>query len=156
LLPAKTAEAFLRSTDSVLPEPLPKNRHSNPIARGDQRAAPRAGHEPGTWRALEVLTSQGLLDGLHPATVIDVPRPIYGPETGLSYGRHETLIQQIFQVVSHLFRGVAVYGKPRALGVCGWPAQVYTDKFNRSLCGSDDYQRGASQSSRRCISAQIE
>ena len=42
LLPAKTAEAFLRSTDSALPEPLPKNRHSNPIARGDHRAAPAA------------------------------------------------------------------------------------------------------------------
>ncbi len=40
----------------------------------------RAGHEPGTWCAPEVLTSQGLLDDLQPARVIDIPRPIYSPE----------------------------------------------------------------------------
>jgi len=38
------------------------------------------GHEPGTWCAPEALTAHGLLDALHPARVLDLPRPVYSAE----------------------------------------------------------------------------
>lgn len=40
----------------------------------------RLGHEPGTWRAPEVLTRAGLLEALAPSRTIELPRPKY--ETG--------------------------------------------------------------------------
>lgn len=40
----------------------------------------RPGHEPGTWRAPQVLTKTGLVNALTPRQIVDLPRPIYDPE----------------------------------------------------------------------------
>jgi arginase len=37
------------------------------------------GHEPGTWRAPEVLTQAGLVEALSPSRIIDLDRPAYSP-----------------------------------------------------------------------------
>jgi arginase len=52
---------------------------------------PRPGHEPGTWRAPEVLVSAGLEAGLRPASTLELARPSYDfeaqPGTRLRNGR---------------------------------------------------------------------
>lgn len=40
----------------------------------------RPDHEPGTWRAPQVLTEAGLVDAVIPARIVDLPRPTYDPE----------------------------------------------------------------------------
>lgn len=40
----------------------------------------RPGHEPGTWRAPQVLSEAGLVQALEPVRAIDLPRPKYDPE----------------------------------------------------------------------------
>ena len=40
----------------------------------------RPGHEPGTWRAPQALTTAGLVEALAPGKVIDLERPVYSTE----------------------------------------------------------------------------
>lgn len=51
---------------------------------------PRSGAEPGVWRAPEAMTEAGLVAGLAPRQVIDLPRPAYSdtpqPGTGIRNG----------------------------------------------------------------------
>jgi hypothetical protein len=51
------------------------------------------GHEPGTWRAPQVLTEAGLVNAPRPDRIVDLPRPAYdpGPQAGTRLRNGQTL-----------------------------------------------------------------
>jgi len=44
------------------------------------------GHEPGTWRAPEVLSKAGLVEALSPCRIVDLKRPAYNPHPDAGSG----------------------------------------------------------------------